>query len=101
MLDNIRVKNISKKGDRNLAITWSDNKDDTFDVVELRRKCPCASCIDEWTREQLLKAEAVAETVRPITIDSVGRYALNIKFSDGHGTGIYTFTMLRNLGALN
>lgn len=99
MLDNSRIKKISQLDSRSLAITWSDNTNNTFDVVELRRKCPCASCIDEWTREQLLKPEHVPESVRPITVESVGRYALNIKFNDGHGTGIYTFAMLRNLGA--
>jgi DUF971 family protein len=25
----------------------------------------------------------------------VGAYAINIKFADGHGTGIYTWTYLR------
>jgi DUF971 family protein len=100
MLDNTRIKQISQQGDRKLAITWSDNKEDIFDVVDLRRKCPCASCIDEWTREQILKPDSVPETVRPLTVNSVGRYALNIKFNDGHGSGIYTFTMLRKHGAM-
>lgn len=93
--DNIRVSAIEQAGPRTLAITWSDGRKEQFDVVKLRRSCPCASCIDEWTREQRLKPEDVPDTVRPLKIESVGAYALKIHFSDGHATGIYTFQMLR------
>ena len=30
-------------------------------------------------------------------IESVGRYALQFKWSDGHDTGIYSYTLLRGL----
>lgn len=95
--DNIRVKDIKQADSRTLAITWTDDKESLFDVVELRRRCPCAVCIDEWTHEQRLDPKSVSDDVRPIRVDSVGRYAMSIKFNDGHGTGIYTFPMLRGL----
>ncbi len=93
----IRVQEISQKNDRTLQVLWTDQRHQEFDVVELRRKCPCAVCIDEWTREKRLKPEDVSEEVRPIEIESVGRYALKIRFTDGHGTGIYTFENLRQM----
>ena len=96
-MDNTRVKDIQQVGPRTLAITWTDGRRDDYDVVELRRKCPCATCIDEWTREQRLMPHEVKDDVRPVRIDSVGAYALKIEFSDGHSTGIYTFPMLRAL----
>lgn len=99
--NNIRVKDISQSDDRTLRIGWTDNAESIYDVVELRRKCPCASCIDEWTHEPRLDQASVKDDVRPIRIDSVGRYAMSIKFSDGHGTGIYTFQMLRKLAGLD
>jgi len=95
----IRVKALEQADDRTLAVTWTDGRHDSFDVVTLRRKCPCAVCIDEWTRKELLKPEDIPESVRPVRIDSVGTYALKIAFSDGHSTGIYTFQMLRDLAA--
>jgi ATP-binding protein involved in chromosome partitioning len=95
--DVIRVQEISQKNDRTLQVLWTDQRHQEFDVVELRRKCPCAVCIDEWTREKRLKPEDVSEEVRPIEIESVGRYALKIRFTDGHGTGIYTFENLRQM----
>lgn len=96
-LENIRIKQIAQIGERTLGITWTDDRRDAYDVVKLRRLCPCAVCVDEWTSEKRLQPESVPETVRPQTVDSVGAYALQIRFTDGHGTGIYTFQMLRGL----
>lgn len=93
----VRVKAIGQVDDRTLGITWTDGKQSTYDVVQLRRRCPCATCIDEWTHEPLLKPEQIPESVRPIKVESVGQYALTIHFSDGHKTGIYTFSALRKM----
>lgn len=97
MNEDIRVHQITQLDQRTLGITWTDGRHDSYDVVMLRRHCPCAMCIDEWTGEKRLKPEDVAESVRPVRIDSVGAYALQIRFDDGHATGIYTFQMLRGL----
>ena len=93
----IGVKNIGQANDRTLAIEWTDQKQQSLDVVNLRRNCPCAACVNEMTGLRTLKPESIAETVRPLNIKSVGRYALGIHFSDGHQTGIYTFDYLRGL----
>ena len=91
------IQAIEKKDERTIHIVWTDAKESDIDVVDLRRRCPCAHCIDEFTRKQVLKPEDIPETVRPVSIQSVGRYAIAVHFSDGHKTGIYTFTMLRSL----
>ena len=93
----VRVKAIGQVDDRTIGITWTDGKQSTYDVVQLRRRCPCATCIDEWTHEPLLKPEQIPESVRPVKVESVGQYALTIQFSDGHKTGIYTFSSLRKM----
>ncbi len=80
-----------------LGIRWSDGHDSIFQVRNIRLACHCATCIDEWTREKLLKAETVPMDVKPRKIDSVGRYALKFAWSDGHDTGIFTFEHLRTL----
>ncbi len=97
----IRVKSINQLDGLTLGITWTDDQSSKFDMLDLRRKCPCAICIDEWTHEPILKPESVPETVRPLKVESVGQYALNVQFSDGHKTGIYTFAMLRKLSLLS
>ena len=97
MNDNAQVSNIWQENNRTLGIDWTDGRRSLFDVVALRRACPCAVCVDEWTREQRLDPKSVSEEIRPVTVDSVGRYAISVKFSDGHSTGIYTYKKLREL----
>ena len=96
-MENCRVKDISQQDERTLRVAWTDGKTDLFDVVMLRKRCPCASCIDEWTHEPRLDAKSIPDSVRPVRVDSVGRYAMRFNFSDGHSTGIYTFKMMREM----
>ena len=100
MIEHIQVKKIDQLSERTLGIVWSDDKESIYDVVDLRRKCPCAHCIDEWSGEQRLMPEDISDDIRPVRIDSVGRYALSIHFNDNHSTGIYSFQFLRSLSRL-
>ena len=66
-------------------------------VRELRLACGCAQCVDEWSGEGRLDESAVPEDVHPLRIEPVGRYAIQIAWSDGHASGIYPFRRLREL----
>ena len=88
---------IIEESDSELSIAWSDDSESRYNAAELRRACPCAGCIDEWTGKKTLKDESISDDVSFSRISIVGRYALNFHFSDGHETGIYTFAMLRKL----
>ena len=61
----------------------------------LRLACPCAGCVEEMSGRPLLDPAAVSAEIRPVTLALVGGYGLRIQWSDGHGTGIYTFERLR------
>ena len=95
------VREIFQVDERTLSIIWTDDKKSEFDVVALRRNCPCAFCVDEFTGIRTLNPEEVSDTVRPVSINSVGRYALTIEFNDSHKTGIYTFKNLRSIAGLD
>ncbi len=88
---------LKQMGARNLGIVWDDGHNSLYKVRKIRLECKCALCVDEWSREKLLKDETVPEDVRPKSITPVGRYALRFDWSDGHATGIYTFESLRAL----
>lgn len=95
--ENIGIRKIWQINDRTLGVQWTDDRESKIDVVELRRQCPCAVCVDEWTHEKKLKPSDISDSVRPVKVSSVGRYAVNVQFSDQHGTGIYTYQSLRNI----
>lgn len=82
------VQEVTQHDERTLRVVWQDGLEKLFDVVSLRKNCPCASCAG---------GVEVNDTVRPVEIKSVGRYALIVVFDDGHRTGIYSFDNLRQL----
>ncbi len=82
---------------RTLEIAWADGRLDSMDVRDMRLACPCAYCVEEMSGEALLDPATVPADVHPRRITSVGTYAMIIDWSDGHGTGIYTFTFMRRL----
>ncbi len=88
---------IAQKGPRELEIVWSDAARSVYDVRELRLACACAVCVDEWTGQERLDPASVPADVHPLRIEAVGRYAIQIVWSDGHDTGIYPFERLRAL----
>jgi DUF971 family protein len=93
----IEPRQIIEESDSELSISWSDEAETKYNAADLRRACPCAGCINEWTGEKILKTESVPEDLSFSFISIVGRYALNFHFSDGHDTGIYSFEFLRKL----
>jgi DUF971 family protein len=94
----VEPREIKQEGDAALSITWADDCVCRYTAAELRRACPCAQCVNEWTGQRMLKPEAVSDDLTIANISVVGRYALNFIWSDGHDTGIYSFRYLRDLG---
>ncbi|HMS40269.1 MAG TPA: DUF971 domain-containing protein [Pyrinomonadaceae bacterium] len=92
---------ISEESDSKISIKWSDDAETSLFAPQLRRACPCASCVNEWTGEKILKDSSVAEDLTFSEMQIVGRYALNFRFSDEHDTGIFTFKYLRQLSENN
>lgn len=88
---------IIEESDSEITIAWSDAAENSYRAAQLRRACPCAGCVNEWTGERTLKSETIADDISFSSIAIVGRYALNFNFSDGHDTGIYSFKYLRSL----
>lgn len=86
-----------------LAIKWDDGGENFIPLERLRRACPCAGCKGEMdilgniykNPEKALSAKAF-ELVK---LTSVGGYAIQPVWADGHNTGIYSFDYLRRIVA--
>src|ERR1700756_3366326 len=84
-----------------VAIKWEDGSESYIPLEKLRRACPCAGCKGEVdvmgnlykNPEKPLSPSAF----RLVRIETVGTYAVQPIWADGHATGIYTFEYLRNL----
>jgi DUF971 family protein len=93
----IEPTQIIEESDSEVSIKWSDDSESRYSAPQLRRACPCATCVNEWTGEKILDERQIADELTFSTISIVGRYALNFHFSDGHDTGIFSFKYLREL----
>ena len=82
--------------DDGLLIEWSAGSPESFyPARDLRLACPCAACVEEMSGRPLLDPVTVPADIRPVSLALVGAYGLRIVWSDGHGTGIYTFERLQ------
>ena len=88
---------IRKKGGQRITIRWTDGHESPFPARYLRGRCPCARCVDEDTGRRVVGEAEVAADVGLAKLQLVGNYAVQIHFSDGHGTGLYAFDHLRRL----
>ncbi len=93
----VEPREIMQEGDSFVRVTWADEEVCRYAAAELRRACPCAQCVNEWTGQRMLKPETIADELEISDVEIVGRYALTFRFSDGHTTGIYSFRYLREL----
>jgi len=93
----IEPREIKQEDDSTLSIAWGDNYRCQYRAADLRRACPCAQCVNEWTGERMLKPDSIPDGIKISNLNIVGRYALNFSWSDGHSTGIYSFRYLRDL----
>ncbi len=88
---------LKRADDRTLVVEWNDGHRSALDVKMLRLACPCAACVNEWTGKRTIRPDHVQDTIRPVRLYSVGRYALGVTWNDGHSTGIYAYDYLRRL----
>lgn len=93
----IRPAEIRELGAKELLIVWQDGHRSLYSFPDLRRKCRCAGCVEEWTGRLRLLPERVSEEIKPLKIRPVGNYAIRFDWSDGHSTGIYAFEYLRSI----
>lgn len=78
-----------EKGVKTLKIVWGDGHESLYAWPDLRAACPCAAC-----REAV---PALQPDIYPAEIKPVGNYAVAIRWSDGHMTGIYSHELLRSI----
>jgi len=85
-----------------LALAFGDGVECYLSLEPLRSACPCAACQGE--------PDVTGKVIRPqkrigargfelLKIETVGGYALQLYWADGHSTGIYSFDYLRRLAS--
>ena len=94
-------KSIKVKEKKSLEIMWEDESISTLSLKYLRDECPCATCKGETvllkTYRPPTKKMITPEMYMITNIETVGEYAIQITWKDGHNTGIYSWEYLQEL----
>lgn len=98
----VRIR--ADRGLRRLEIEWPGGILHHLDMSMLRRFCPCAVCEEVRERQahqsglhMIARDEAPSAELTGIV--PVGNYAIQLRWSDGHDTGIYTYDFLKQMGS--
>ena len=97
----IQPSNIQIIGDE-VAIAWSDGAESYITGARLRAASPSAETQGErdiFGHRHGGGAPRAFEGVKVLGWERIGNYAIRFDFSDGHGTGLYTYDYLRKLGS--
>ncbi|MCA9704777.1 MAG: DUF971 domain-containing protein [Myxococcales bacterium] len=78
-----------------LTIEWDDGLVTALPIAYLRGWCPCAACQGHGTVVQFHEPTDPALDIEQMS--QTGAYALSLRFSDGHDSGIYTWSWLRRI----
>lgn len=85
-----------------LVIKWNDGEESYVPLETLRDNCPCAECSgekDALGNIHVIQTTSRGERAYELTgIQSVGYYAVQPVWGDGHSTGIYRYELLKELG---
>ncbi|MSR33813.1 MAG: DUF971 domain-containing protein [Phycisphaerales bacterium] len=88
---------------KGLTVTWRDGSKGFINLVTLRRMSQSADARQDRESQStnplhILKHSS-AEPLTALTAELVGNYAVRIRFSDGHDTGLFSWLYLRSLAS--
>jgi len=84
------------KDEARLEIEFSDGRTHSLPAEYLRVESPSAEVQGHGPNQK--KIVAGCRRVKLVELEAVGNYAVRIVFDDGHDTGIYSWSYLRELG---
>jgi DUF971 family protein len=100
-MENYYPIQLKKTENNSLSVKWNDESVSEIPLTKLRDECPCVNCKGESVIfESYIPIKSPFKAAGYYEIDkieTVGNYAISIKWKDGHDTGIYSWDILRKL----
>jgi DUF971 family protein len=100
MAEDRPIEVTADRNKREFLIRWEDHHESRYSFDGLRAVCPCVECkgghahMGQPPDPRKVKNEATSG-LNLEQVEAVGSYALQITWTDGHSTGIYTWSYLR------
>jgi DUF971 family protein len=89
---NTPIEVVHRRQPSRLELVWGDGHRSDYEALDLRLRCPCAECLSGGERRV---RPAPAPDVTIAAIEPFGNYALSVRYSDGHSSGVYRWEYLR------
>ncbi len=86
-----------RRATRALDVTFDDGRQVSLPAEYLRVESPSAEVQGHAPDQKVLVAGK--EQVNIQAVEPIGNYAIRIRFTDGHDTGLYSWTLLHQLAA--
>ncbi|MFW5729584.1 MAG: DUF971 domain-containing protein, partial [Spirochaetota bacterium] len=83
--------------DNAITLQFPDGETVVVRNMDLRASCRCAVCVDEFSGERKVTRDQIPGDIKPEEIRPLGNYALYIKWSDGHSTGFFPYSLIREV----
>ena len=101
-MDDTPPRHLHLDRDRGLEVEWPDGRRIHYPIAWLRRMSPSADSRElrkelESNPLAVLPAGTSSGPLRAEAIEPVGNYAIRLRFSDGHASGIYSWRYLREI----
>jgi DUF971 family protein len=102
----IDPEHIAISKSKGIDIDWRDGRRSSFALEFLRDNCPCAVCTGAHGTEPQKTSYSKPDPspfrmyqprLKMVSVEPAGNYGVRIQWSDGHGSGIYSWTLLRKL----
>ena len=102
----IDPEHIAISKSKGIEIDWQDGLRSSYTLESLRDNCPCALCTGahgtepqrtNYAQPAASPFQMYAPRLKMVSVEPAGNYGVRIQWSDGHGSGIYSWTLLRKL----
>lgn len=83
-----------------LEMDWVGDGILRVSLSDIRKACPCALCGDIRAKQDAQLQMITVDQTPSVDLSDVipvGNYAIQIRWADGHDTGIYTYSYLKQL----
>ncbi len=98
-----RPRQLDLDRNRGLSVTWPDQTTTFYPIAYLRKMSPSADMREIRQQMDSNPLAVIPENVADLDsitaegAELVGNYAIRIRFSDGHDTGIFSWNYLRSI----
>ena len=90
-------EHIAVSKSKGIKIDWKDGHHSEYELRYLRDNCPCATCTGAHGATPSSSFQMYQEALKIAAVEPLGSYAVQINWSDGHKSGIYSYDHLRKI----